>query len=99
MKCQSLFVAFLLGFPSETSLAYEDGMEDEDEDDSLNGALKDKESGIHGVSIPLSDLIDNLISLLVMCAKCPPEDYEPDTDDMAGEGHQGGTPQAIKQTI
>ena len=75
-------------------------MQDEDGDDSLNGALKDKESNGHGasISLTLSDLVHNQ-HLLVMCAKHPPVDYKPDTDDMAGEGHQGGTSQAVKLMV
>ena len=76
-------------------------MQDEDGDDSIDGVPKDNESDGHGVCIALAFRLcsQSTFFLLVMCAKHPPEDYEPDTDDMAGEGHQGSTPTAVKLLV
>jgi len=67
---------FVVPLVERTSPAYQ--MQDEDGDNSLDRALKDKESDGHGasISLTLSDLVHNQ-HLLVMCAKCPPEDDEP----------------------
>jgi hypothetical protein len=76
-------------------------MQDEDGDDSIDGVPKDNESDGHGACIAFAfrPCLQSMFFLLVMCAKRPPEDYEPDTDDTAQEGHQGSTPTAVKPPV
>ena len=76
-------------------------MQDEDGDDSIDGVPKDNESDGHGACIALAfrPCLQLTFYLLVMCAKHPPEDYEPDMDDTAGEGRQGSTLTAVKPPV